>query len=90
MPGGATTWAYTFDRSLVIDLSRSTNGSSSRASSQRSRGHTVVASSDTFIVWLLPSSVKMLFGCSEAVGSLRSITGLSPSMIAGTARLVES
>ena len=26
-------------------------------------GTRVVASSDTFIVWLLPSSVKMLFGC---------------------------
>ena len=35
-----------------------------RASSQRSRGHTVVASSDTFIVWLLPSSVK----CSTTGG----------------------
>ena len=38
-------------------------------------GRPLVASSDTFIVWLLPSSAKMLFGCSEAVGSLRSITG---------------
>ena len=65
-------------------------GSSRRASSHRSRGQTLVASSDTFIVWLSPSRVNRLLGCSEAVGSRLSISGRLPSRIAGTARLVES
>ena len=48
-----------------------------------------MASSDTFIRWLLPSSAKMLSGCSAEVGSV-PFSGRWPSMIAGTALLVES
>ncbi len=72
-----------------MDARRSTNGSSRRASLQRSRGQTLVASSDTFMRWLLPSSAKMLSGCSEEVGRV-PFSGRLPSMIAGTALLVES
>ena len=56
---------------------------------QMSREQTVVASSDTFIRWVLPNSEKMLLGWSEEVGSLSSV-GRLPSMIAGWARSVES
>ena len=42
----------------------------------------MVASSETFIRWVLPNNAKMLFGWSADVGSL-SFSGKSPSMIAG-------
>src|SRR5918993_495776 len=48
-----------------------------------------VASSLTFIRWVLANSAKMLFGWSEEIGCL-SFAGRSPSMIAGCARSVES
>ena len=48
-----------------------------------------MASSETFIRWVLPNSVKMLSGWSAAIGSA-SADGYVPSMIAGWARSVES
>ena len=47
-----------------------------------SREHTEVASSDTFMRWVLPNSEKMLLGWSPEIGCLSSV-GRLPSMIAG-------
>jgi hypothetical protein len=62
MPGGETTCSQTSPRSSLIARMRSPYDSSSRSSSQRSRGQTAVASSDTFMRCVLAKSVKTLFG----------------------------
>src|SRR4051794_6285813 len=68
--GGAMTCSHTTLRSSVIEPMRSQYDSSARSSLHRSRGHTLVASSDTFRRWVLASRVKMLLGWSAEVGSL--------------------
>ena len=89
MSGGETTCSHTRPRSSVIDEMRSPYDSSGWVSLQRSREQTEVASSLTFMRWVLANSEKMLFGWSEEIGC-RSLAGRSPSMIAGWARSVES
>ena len=89
MSGGETTCSQTSPRSSDIEEIRLPYDSSGCVSLQRSGEQTEVASSLTFIRWLLANSVKMLFGWSEGIGCL-SFAGRSPSMIAGWARSVES
>ena len=69
IPGGDTMCNHTRPRSAAIDFMRSPYGGVSRGSLHRLRGHTAVASSDTFIRCVSPSSVKRLWGWSEAIGS---------------------
>ncbi len=62
MSGGDTTCSHTRPRSSDIDEMRSPYDSSGWVSLQRSREHTEVASSLTFIRCVFANREKMLFG----------------------------